>query len=159
MERLYICHFLLSSSTFKLAMEIITSQCRAVVECGDLIALKCLVADGEVDFQSKTSEGLNLLDLTLHALRMSWFTAKAEAAPSIVRMGLWLLSRKVTPSKSSVTSSLPTWLEFASSEQSDLTSRKSEANKMGSFLLQVSKEETPIYRAARLTLFYLCNPC
>ena len=84
MERLYICHSLLSSSTFKSAMEIITSQCRAVVECGDLIALKCLVADGEVDFQSKTSESLNLLDLTLHALRMSWFTAKAEAAPSIV---------------------------------------------------------------------------
>ena len=74
-------------------------------------------------------------------------------------MGLWLLSREVTPSISSVTSSLPTWLEFASSEQSDSASRKSEANEMGSFLLQVSKEESPIYRAAHLTLFYLCNPC
>ena len=74
-------------------------------------------------------------------------------------MGLWLLSREVTPSELSVTSSLPTWLEFASSDQSDATSWKSEANEMGSFLLQVSKEESPIYRAARLTLFCLCNSC
>ena len=90
---------------------------------------------------------------------MSWFTSTAEAAPNIIWMGLWLLSREVTPSVSLVTSSLLTWLKFASSEQSDLASRKSEANEMGSFLLQVFKEELPIYRAARLTLFYLCNPC
>ena len=35
-----------------------------MIECGDLIALKCLIADGKIDFQSRTSEGLNLLDLT-----------------------------------------------------------------------------------------------
>ena len=68
----------------KSAMATITSQYRAVVECGDLITLKCLIAVGEFDFRSKSLEGLNLLDLTLHALRMSWFTTMAEAAPNIV---------------------------------------------------------------------------
>ena len=84
MKRLYKCYSILLSLTSKSAIEIIISQYYAIIKCGDLIALKYLITDGEISFQSKILEGFNLLDLILYALRMSWFITKAEAALSII---------------------------------------------------------------------------
>ena len=146
----------------KAVVEDFSSDCKAAITRGDLVALKCLLADGDVTLHSQDGSGQNLLDLTLHALKMSWLTNELTpisqvSVASIINTGLWFQSRGLTVSPKSLTERLPGWFEFANTRDLEACSEEL-TNNMGLFLKEASKNEQATLRAARLIGFILWNP-
>ena len=147
---------------YKAVVEDFSSDCKAAITKGDLIALKYLLADGNVTLHSQDGSGQNLLDLILHALKMSWLTNKLTptsqvSVASIIDTGLWLQSRGLTVSPKSLTERLPGWFEFANTRDLEACSEEL-TNNMELFLKKASKKEPTTLRAICLIRFILWNP-